>query len=105
MWGAFLKEDSLLENDFSKDYENAAECPVLWTGMNAAVLKFDRQDILVLHCIFAEAEKPRLSVKPRLVGGELHLVQKKSVESDFSWKKRGQPQTSKPKISLRPARV
>jgi hypothetical protein len=53
-------------------YENAAECPVLWTGMNAAVLKFDRQDILVLHCIFAEAGKPRLSVKPRLVGGELH---------------------------------
>ena len=54
-------------------YENAAECPILWTGMNAAVLKFDRQDILVLHCIFAEAGKPRLSVKPRLVGGELHL--------------------------------
>jgi len=41
--------------------------------MNAAVLKFDRQDILVLHCIFAEAGKPRLSVKPRLVDGELHL--------------------------------
>ncbi|OGP60156.1 MAG: hypothetical protein A2162_02880 [Deltaproteobacteria bacterium RBG_13_52_11b] len=60
-------------------YENAAECPVLsirpdhgWTGMNAAVFEFDRQDILVLHSIFAEAGKPRLSVKPRLVGGELH---------------------------------
>jgi len=54
-------------------YKNAAEYPVLWTGMNIAVLKFDRQDILVLHSIFAEAGKPRLSVKPRLVGGELHL--------------------------------
>ena len=53
-------------------YENAAECPVLWTGMNAAVFEFDRQDILVLHSIFAGAGKPRLSVKPRLVGGELH---------------------------------
>ncbi|OGP65946.1 MAG: hypothetical protein A2170_02775 [Deltaproteobacteria bacterium RBG_13_53_10] len=40
--------------------------------MNAAVFEFDRQDILVLHSIFAEAGKPRLSVKPRLVGGELH---------------------------------
>ena len=40
--------------------------------MNAVVLRFDRQDILVLHCIFAEAGKPRLSVKPRPVGGELH---------------------------------
>ncbi len=36
-------------------YENAAGCPVLWTGMNGAVLRFGRQDILVLHCIFAEA--------------------------------------------------
>jgi hypothetical protein len=34
--------------------------------------KFDRQDILVLLSIFAEAGKPRLSVKPRPVGGELH---------------------------------
>jgi len=33
--------------------------------MNAAFLRFDRQDILVLHCIFDEAGKPRLSVKPR----------------------------------------
>jgi hypothetical protein len=56
-------------------YENAAECPVLWTGMNAAVLKSDRQDILVLPSIFAEAGKPWLFVKPRLVGGELHYLQ------------------------------
>jgi len=49
-------------------YENAAERPVLsirpdqgWTGMNAAVFEFDRQDILVLPIIFAEAGKPRLS--------------------------------------------
>ena len=42
--------------------------------MNATVFEFDRQDILVLHSIFAEAGKPRLSVKPRLVGGELHLI-------------------------------
>jgi hypothetical protein len=41
--------------------------------MNAAVLKSDRQDILVLPSIFAEAGKPWLSVKPRLVGGELHF--------------------------------
>ena len=35
-------------------------------------LKFDRQSRqggIVLHCIFAEAGKPRLSVKPRPVGG------------------------------------
>ena len=64
---------------FRTSYENAAECPVLsirpdhgWTGMNAAVFEFDRQDILVLPSIFAEAGKPRLSVKPRLVGGVLH---------------------------------
>ena len=55
-------------------YKNAAECPVLWMGMNTAVLRFNRQDILVLHCIFPEAGKPRLSVKSRLVGGELHFV-------------------------------
>ena len=55
---------------FTKMLQNA---PFLWTGMNAVVLRFDRQDILVLHCIFAEAGKPRLSVKPRPVGGELHL--------------------------------
>jgi hypothetical protein len=60
-------------------YENAAECPALsirpgrgWIGVSAAVLKFDNQDILVLHGIFAEAGKPRLPVKPPLVGGELH---------------------------------
>jgi len=53
-------------------HENAAECPVLWTEMNAAVFEFDRQDILVLPSIFAESGKPRLSVKPRLVGGVLH---------------------------------
>ena len=47
--------------------------------MNAAVLKFDRQDILVLHCIFAEAGKPRLSVKPRLVGGELHYLSHENI--------------------------
>jgi len=41
--------------------------------MNEANIKFDRRDILVLQCIFAEAGKPRLSVKPRPVGGELHL--------------------------------
>jgi hypothetical protein len=40
--------------------------------MNAAVLKSDRQDILVLPSIFTEAGKPWLSVKPRLVGGELY---------------------------------
>jgi hypothetical protein len=33
----------------------------------------DRQDILVLHRIFAEAGKPRLSVKPR---PELHFLVK-----------------------------
>jgi hypothetical protein len=42
--------------------------------MNAAVLICDRQDILVLQSIFAEAGKPRLSVKPRHVGGELHYI-------------------------------
>jgi len=41
--------------------------------MNAAVLKSYREDILVLHSIFAEAGMPWLSVKPRLVGGELHF--------------------------------
>jgi hypothetical protein len=54
-------------------YENAAECPVLWTRMNAAFLRFGRQDILILHCIFDEAGKPRLSMNSRPVGGELHL--------------------------------
>ena len=42
--------------------------------MNAAVFEFARQDILVLPSIFAEAGKPRLSVKPRLVGRELHYL-------------------------------
>ena len=76
-------------------YENAAECPVLWTGMNAVVLRFDRQDILVLHCIFAEAGKPRLSVKPRPEGAELHstpsswaflfLPKKTKTQPEVSW--------------------
>jgi len=42
-------------------------------GDECSGFEFDRQDILVLPIIFAEAGKPRLSVKPRLVGGELHF--------------------------------
>jgi hypothetical protein len=45
--------------------------------MNAAVLRYDRQSRqggIVLQSIFAEAGKPRLSVKPRHVGGELHYI-------------------------------
>ena len=43
--------------------------PVLWTGINAAVFRHDRQDIPVLQSIFAEAGKPRLSMKPRSMAG------------------------------------
>ena len=69
-------------------YENAAECPILWTGMNAAVFEFDRQDILVLHSIFGEAGKPRLSVKPRLQGGVLHYETRPDAAEameEFAW--------------------
>ena len=43
--------------------------PVLWTGMNAAVFRHDRQGIPVLQSICAEAGKPRLSMKPRSMAG------------------------------------
>jgi hypothetical protein len=33
-------------------YENAAECPALWAGMNAAISKPDRPDIPVRHLHF-----------------------------------------------------
>jgi len=41
-------------------------------GDECSGFKSDRPDILVQHRIFAEAGKPRLYVKPRPVGGELH---------------------------------
>jgi hypothetical protein len=54
-------------------YENAAECPALWTGMNAAVSKNAiGRTFLSGSCIFAETRKSRLSVKPRPVGEVLH---------------------------------
>jgi hypothetical protein len=50
-------------------YENAAECPDFQIGNECCdSKKIDSQDIPVLNRIFAEAGKPRLSVKPRPLG-------------------------------------
>jgi len=52
-------------------------------------IKTDRQDILVLYRIFAEAGKPRLSVKPRPLGGELHLKRFGFINTAGDGPKRG----------------
>jgi len=48
-----------------RDDENAAESPRPIAGNECSESKTDKQNILVLHPIFAEAGKPRLSAKPR----------------------------------------
>ena len=55
-------------------YENACRMPHPVGGDEYSGFKSDRQDILVLHSIFAEAGKPRQHVKPRpYMDGELYF--------------------------------